>query len=87
MILRILNFVIAFLFLNIIENVKVIRFIRGCVDYVLQLEKWNVWNNRSLIDYDTYEITSSCRYITTWYNIYGDCSEFNLGRGEIAIRG
>lgn len=26
MILRILNFVIAFLFLNIIENVKVIRF-------------------------------------------------------------
>lgn len=40
-----------------------------------------------MIDYDTYEITSSCGDITTWYNIYGDWSEFNLGRGKIATLG
>lgn len=45
---------------------KVIRFIRGYVDYMYcswKKEK-ELWNNRSLIDYDTYEITSSCGDIT-----------------------
>lgn len=57
-----------FLLLNVIEKcMKVIRFIRGYVDYMYcswKKEK-ELWNNRSLIDYDTYEITSSCGDITT----------------------